>query len=144
MSKEKTVQLSQYSVQELVQLKNGNEQEVQRMLQTYQSFRMVHNKTENDKILVTNLVKVEDEQPKILIPLSNSLYIPGVVKNKDHFVIDIGTGYVAERTAKQTLEHLNYTGKLVVQSAEKVVAEIEKKQSLLDQINIEIQRKLLA
>lgn len=44
---------------------------------------MLHSKTENDKILVTNLVKVEVDQPEILIPLSNSLYIPGKIKNKN-------------------------------------------------------------
>lgn len=88
---------------------------------------MVHNKTENDKVLVTNLMKVETQQPEILIPLSNSLYIPGVIKNKDNYVLDIGTGYAAERNAKQVLEHLNHTGKIVVDSADKVVEQIELK-----------------
>lgn len=67
---------------------------------TYNNFKMIHTKTENDKILVTNLMKVEEEQPQILIPLSNSLYIPGVIKNKDNYIIEIGTGYQAERNAK--------------------------------------------
>ena len=61
---------------------------------------MVHTKTENDKILVNNLSKLEDDNPEILIPLSNSLYIPGKIKSKDKFILDIGTGYRAERTAK--------------------------------------------
>ena len=94
------------------------------MLQTYQNFRQIHSKTENDKILVTNLIKVEDDQPEILIPLSNSLYIPGKISNKDKYTIDIGTGYCAERNAKQVLNHLHHTSQIVVKNAEKVVAEI--------------------
>ena len=102
------------------------------MMQTYQNFRMVHNKTENDKILVTNLIKVESEQPEILIPLSNSLYIPGIIKNKDNYIIDIGTGYSAERNAKQVLEHLNNTAQIVVANADKVVEQIEKTKQQTD------------
>lgn len=34
---------------------------------------------------------------EILVPLTGSMYVPGVVKEFDSFIIDIGTGYYAEK-----------------------------------------------
>lgn len=34
---------------------------------------------------------------EILVPLTGSMYVPGVVKQVDSFIIDVGTGYYAEK-----------------------------------------------
>lgn len=40
----------------------------------------------------------EDWKDKeILVPLTGSMYVPGVVKSVDKFIIDIGTGYYVEK-----------------------------------------------
>lgn len=42
----------------------------------------------------------EDWQDKqILVPLTGSMYVPGVVKCVDKFIIDIGTGYYVEKVS---------------------------------------------
>lgn len=33
---------------------------------------------------------------QILVPLTGSMYVPGIVKEIDNLVIDVGTGYYAE------------------------------------------------
>lgn len=33
---------------------------------------------------------------EILVPLTGSMYVPGVVKEIDSLIIDVGTGYYAE------------------------------------------------
>ncbi len=141
--KENTLVLKNYSVQELTKLKQQFEGDIQSMLKSYNGFKWIHNKTENDKILVKNLVEFKEKMPKILIPLSNSIYIPGEIKDKNKFIIDIGTGYRAERNTKQVIEHLDHTSKIVVKNAERVVVEINKKKKVIDQINIELHKKIL-
>lgn len=42
------------------------------------------------------------------------------------------------------MDHLNHTSKIVVENADKVVAEVDKKKDLIDKINIEIQKKVLS
>ena len=144
MEKKKTqneINLSNYSLQELSNLKKQFENDIQIMLNSYNGFKYVHNKTENDKILITNLSKSKKTQPEILVPLSNSLYLPGKFTNKNKFIVDIGTGYRAERNTGQVKVFLEHTSKIVVGNAERVVTEIEKKKKVVDGINIEIQRK---
>lgn len=34
---------------------------------------------------------------EILVPLTGSMYVPGIVKQVDSFIIDVGTGYYAEK-----------------------------------------------
>lgn len=42
----------------------------------------------------------EDWKDKeILVPLTGSMYVPGVVKQINKFVIDIGTGYYVEKVS---------------------------------------------
>lgn len=33
----------------------------------------------------------------MLVPLTSSLYVPGTVDNVDHVIVDIGTGYFAQK-----------------------------------------------
>lgn len=42
-------------------------------------------------------IKPDWENKEILVPLTESMYVPGVIKKVDNFVIDIGTGYYAEK-----------------------------------------------
>ena len=139
--KENKVNLSNYTLQELANLKKQFENDIQVMLNSYNGFKFVHKKTENDKILISNLASSKENQPEILVPLSNSLYLPGKFSDKNKFIVDIGTGYRAERNTAQVKKFLEHTTKIVVGNAEKVVTEIEKKKKVVDGINIEIQKK---
>lgn len=38
---------------------------------------------------------------EILVPLTGSMYVPGVVKEIDNLIIDVGTGYYAEMVRSQ-------------------------------------------
>ena len=33
----------------------------------------------------------------ILVPLTNSLYVPGKLSDPDHVIVDIGTGYYVQK-----------------------------------------------
>lgn len=37
------------------------------------------------------------KEKEILVPLTGSMYVPGVINNIDKFVIDVGTGYYVEK-----------------------------------------------
>eukprot|EP00953_Heterococcus_sp_UTEX-ZZ885_P006362 3889-Heterococcus_DN1.PRE.1 len=47
------------------------------------------------------------EGREILVPLTQSLYVPGKVIDGDTLLVDIGTGYYAEKNQKDTEEFLN-------------------------------------
>lgn len=41
-------------------------------------------------------INAEWKSKEILVPLTGSMYVPGVIKEIDNLVIDVGTGYYAE------------------------------------------------
>lgn len=41
------------------------------------------------------------QDKRILVPLTGSMYVPGVVKSVDNFIIDIGTGYYVEKVGSR-------------------------------------------
>ena len=88
-------------------------------------------------------MKTKDKPEDVMIPLSSSLFIPGQIKNKDKFIVDIGTGYFAERNAAQTVEYCDQTNEVIANNLNSVRAEIQKKKNFLDQVNFNLQKTVL-
>ena len=42
----------------------------------------------------------------MLVPLNQSLYVPGRVADANKLLVDIGTGYFVEKSLKETKEYL--------------------------------------
>lgn len=40
------------------------------------------------------------KEKEILVPLTGSMYVPGIINNIDKFVLDVGTGYYVEKVSK--------------------------------------------
>ncbi|KAJ2773533.1 subunit of tubulin prefoldin [Coemansia nantahalensis] len=71
----------------------------------------------------------ESQDKTILVPLSNSLYVPGKISNIDSVVVDVGTGYFVEKSAKDAGAY--YDGKIdyVQGNAKKIQETVEQKQA---------------
>lgn len=143
MDKSGQLDLSNYNLQELANLKKSHEEDLQSFSNSLNSFRYLHRKLEDDKVIVSNLSKRADDDLDVLIPMSNSLYLPGKLVDKDKYIIDIGTGYMAERNSQQAVEALDHTSKVVKNNTERVLSEINKRKEVIDQINIAIQKKYM-
>jgi prefoldin alpha subunit len=42
----------------------------------------------------------------MLVPLTNSLYVPGSIANVESLLVDLGTGYFIEKSQEQTQQFL--------------------------------------
>ena len=128
---------------ELQTLKQKMEEDLRVFLQTESNFLELQKKYSASKVLVQNLMKTKDKPEDVMIPLSSSLFIPGQIKNKDKFIVDIGTGYFAERNAAQTVEYCDQTNEVIANNLNSVRAEIQKKKNFLDQVNFNLQKTVL-
>ena len=136
--------LEALTVEELSTLKQRMEEDLRVFLQTTSNFMGLKKKYEASKVLVENLVKKKDGVPEeVLIPLSNSLYIPGQILNKDKYIVDIGTGYYAERNGEQAIKYCIETMEVIDSNLNSVSQEIKKKRDFLDTVNIALQNKVL-
>lgn len=42
----------------------------------------------------------------ILVPLTSSMYVSGTIADTDNVIIDIGTGYYAQKVGHSTMAHM--------------------------------------
>ena len=52
-------------------------------------------------MIIKNLEK-SPEGEEILVPITSSLYVPGKLADKNKVLIDLGTGYFAEKSTKES------------------------------------------
>ncbi|KAL6939153.1 subunit of tubulin prefoldin [Hanseniaspora osmophila] len=98
-----TIDLSKLNLEQLSLVKQQLEQEVQHFTQSLQSLNIVKDKF-NDCIDDIKMISgSEMENTPLLVPLSNSLYVPGKVRDSQKFLVDIGTGYFVEKTSAEAL-----------------------------------------
>lgn len=48
--------------------------------------------------------EADEQTSRILVPLSSSLYVPGRIRLNDKFLVDVGTGYYVEKSAKGAVD----------------------------------------
>lgn len=136
------INLESLNVQELANLKKRIDEDISTIMNSFNGFKFVHKQFEEAKVLIHNVSEQKGKENHVLVPLSNSVFIPGRIVDADKFIVDIGTGYFAERNAKQATEHCDHTLAIVKSNGEKMANEINTKQELRDKINVEIQRRL--
>ena len=129
-------------LQELAQLKKRTEDDIKTILDSFNGFRFLHKKFEEARVLIKNVSEQKAEEAEILVPLSNSLFIPGRIADTNKFIVDIGTGYYAERDGPQAMQHCDNTIEFIKSNGDKMAKEINSKQEFRDRINIEMQKRV--
>ena len=137
-----TPNLAALSTQELSQARNVTDSNLKVMIESYGQLKHVFKRLEDTKVLISNL-KTKPSGVKTLVPLSNNLFIPGTIKNTNKFMLDIGTGYYVDADAEAALKHTEHDLAYVKENADKVGKQIEEKTKLREQINIELNLRIL-
>ncbi|KAK4438686.1 RNA polymerase II subunit-mediating protein [Sesamum alatum] len=91
----------------------------------------------NDNVSVINLVqKLPDEtHHNIMVPFGKAAFFPGRLIHTNEFMVLLGEGYYAERTAKQTIDILKRRGKALetkVESLKAIMQDLEAEASFFD------------
>ena len=53
------------------------------------------------------LTIIAEAGKKILVPLTNSLYVGGTLNDPDHVIVDVGTGFYVEKVGIKT-QYVSY------------------------------------
>eukprot|EP00953_Heterococcus_sp_UTEX-ZZ885_P013148 7515-Heterococcus_DN1.PRE.2 len=103
---QRDINLASLSLEQLNQLKTQHQEEVQSLTANYAALRDGMARYQEAKVAVGAMGR-KAEGREILVPLTQSLYVPGKVIDGDTLLVDIGTGYYAEKNQKDTEEFLN-------------------------------------
>ena len=138
------VKLETLQLQDLVNLKKRVEGDLQTFFNSFNGFKYLGQKFDDTRILVKNIKEQAKDNDEILVPLTNSLFVPGTISSTDSYMVELGTGYYAKRDAAQVQDYCTRKTTLLSQNCVKLEKEIESKKQFLEQVQIYIQRKAAA
>ena len=84
----------------------------------------------------------EEDGTEVLIPLTSSLYVPGKLASGGKALVDIGTGFLVEKTAKEGSDYCERKVALLRENQEKLADIINEKRRQLGQVEGVLQRKI--
>lgn len=119
-----TIQLDQMSLDQLDQLKQREETRMQALTGRYAQLRQAAARLAASQMAVNELqesttiaLNVEQKFCDVFVPLTESVYVPGKIRLDDpghnKLMIELGTGYFAEKSPADTVEFLNRKIRLV-------------------------------
>ncbi|OSX62958.1 hypothetical protein POSPLADRAFT_1169574 [Postia placenta MAD-698-R-SB12] len=87
-------------------------------------------------------VKPENKDKTILVPLTNSLYVPGKLSDHENVIVDVGTGYYVKKSRAQAAKHYESKVEYIRTNLEALQETIQKKQDNMNYLVNVMQMKL--
>lgn len=133
------IDLTQLQPQQLVEIRKGTEQEIQHFTQSLQALQTAQAKLQD---CITTIDTMDNSGTELLVPMTSSLYVPGRVAAKGHYLVDIGTGYFAEKTsADAKAVYQKKHGKLT-EDSKKLRDILVQKNDVMNNINMALRRAM--
>ncbi|PCH34610.1 Prefoldin alpha subunit [Wolfiporia cocos MD-104 SS10] len=90
----------------------------------------------------TKQVRPENKDKTVLVPLTNSLYVPGKLCDLENVIVDVGTGYYVKKSRAQALKHYESKVDYIRTNLEALQETISKKQDNMNYLINVMQAKL--
>ncbi|XP_055379385.1 probable prefoldin subunit 5 [Condylostylus longicornis] len=137
------IDLTKLNLPQLQQLKMEFESELSVFQESLQTLVKCKGKYSASKEALEQ-IKPDWENKEILVPLTGSMYIPGVVKSIDNFIIEIGTGYYIEKDLSDSKDYFKRKIDYVQEQIEKIDKIQVQKSRVLGAVQEVIEIKVVA
>ncbi|KAI8324551.1 Prefoldin-domain-containing protein [Martensiomyces pterosporus] len=127
-SKTQTINLEDLPLAQLQKIKSQLEEEMNGLTNAFTQMKQAQAAFRECKSCIETLTP-ENKDKTIMIPLTNSLYVPGKISNIDSVVVDAGTGYYIEKSAEDAASYYDAKVDYVQGNAKKIQETIEQKQA---------------
>ncbi|EAZ63817.2 subunit of tubulin prefoldin [Scheffersomyces stipitis CBS 6054] len=141
MSNPSTVDLNSLEPQQLVEFRKSIDQEINHFTQSLQALQTAQSKLRECISSINNLEKSSSDD--LLIPLTSSLYLPGKSIKKNEFLVDIGTGYFVEKSAKDAKQVYDYKITKLNDDGRKLKDILVQKNEILNSVNLVLRKKMI-
>ncbi|OCH89507.1 Prefoldin-domain-containing protein [Obba rivulosa] len=131
---------------DLPQLADVRRQLEEELAHLSNSFTQLRQAQAKFKACIDNVgqVKPGNNNKTILVPLTNSLYIPGKLCDLENVIVDIGTGYYVQKSRADALKHYQAKVDYIRTNLETLQETIQKKQDNMNYLINVMQMKLQA
>lgn len=107
-----TIDLDSMSLEELNQAKQQEEQRLQALTTRYAQLRSAAARL-NASQRAVNELSPASEGKEVMVPLTESVYVPGKLREPTKLMVELGTGFFAEKSTKDTTAFLERKVRLV-------------------------------
>lgn len=132
MSK-KEMPLGQLNLEQLGAIGKQIEQDIQSLSSSYTSLKMVLSKFKDNKVYIKSLQNSKDKE--MLIPMTQSVFIPGKCSDISHFTIELGGNYLIKTDASKASAFCDRKIELLQSNMEKIDNLILDKNKIMHEIN---------
>ncbi|XP_045449035.1 prefoldin subunit 5 [Melitaea cinxia] len=120
------IDLSKLNIHQLAKLKQQLDQELNVFQDSLQTLKMAQGKFVESGESVEKITPATKGKT-VLVPLTGSMYVPGTIADTDNVIIDIGTGYYAQKDIEGAKDYFKRKVDFVTEQMEKIqVLGIEK------------------
>jgi len=116
-----TFDLSKLNLGQLTQFKNQLDQDLTFYQESIQNLKLAQTKFQDSGDSLSKLTPANKDK-EILVPLTGSMYVPGMLDNSETVMVDVGTGYYIEKDIAGAKEYFKQKVKYVTENMEKVQA----------------------
>lgn len=141
-TEQKQLPLSALSLDQLITLKSQLEGELQKLTASIQLTNETIAKTNSAKDSLAQFAATEPGK-EMLVPITESMYLPGVVEETKRPMIELGTGYFAETSVENATNFFNRRLTRLTKQQESLRVTFKEKQSQY-QITVQIINQKLA
>ncbi|KAI0919947.1 hypothetical protein AcV5_001882 [Taiwanofungus camphoratus] len=135
------INVTDLDLSQLADVRRQLEEELSHLSNSFTQLRQAQAKF---KACIENVgqVKPENRDKTILVPLTNSLYIPGKLCDLENVIVDVGTGYYVQKSRPQALKHYQSKVDYIRTNLEALQETIQKKQDNMNYLINVMQMKL--
>nr|ABM55464.1 prefoldin subunit 5-like protein [Xenopsylla cheopis] len=135
------INLTELSMNQLGQLKHQLEQELTLFQESVQTLKIAQGKF-LDSAESVDKIPLNESKNLIMVPLTSSMYVPGMICDKENVIIDIGTGYYAQKSIASAKDYFKRRAAFVTEQMEKIQGMGAEKTKIRDTILDVIELKL--
>jgi prefoldin alpha subunit len=137
-----SVNLDTMSLEELNQLKQQEEGRLQALMSRFQQLRAASARLSASQTAVSELSPAS-EGKEVMVPLTESVYVPGLIREPNKLLVEMGTGFYVEKTSKDTAAFLDRKLKLVDANSENISKAVQATRQNIESLNQTMQGKML-
>lgn len=127
------IELDKLNLHQLTQLKQQLDQELNVFQDSLTNLKMAQSKFSASGESIEK-ISPESKGKTILVPLTGSMYVPGTISDTDNVIIDIGTGYYAQKDIEGAKDYFKRKVDFVTEQMEKLQAMGIEKSKIRDTI----------
>mmetsp|Transcript_32023 Transcript_32023/g.80344 ORF Transcript_32023/g.80344 Transcript_32023/m.80344 type:complete len:145 (-) Transcript_32023:142-576(-) len=132
----------QLTVEQLNAVKQSIEEDIESLTNSIAQLRMAASRYGESKESL-KAFEEKNKGEKILVPLTGSLYVPGTLSDVDHVLVDIGTGYLVQKSIKGADDYVARKMSMISGNVDTLQKELVESRKKLEAICMMLQQKVV-